>query len=211
MSNLSTSSTTSYKSTSATYHCTWVYVSTTGNYNYCIMSCEKHYLLCPFMQIDLIDMRHLPDGDFHWILHCIDHWSKFNFAYPLESKHAANVSAALGNHVFPYFGVPRILHSDNGCEFVNSLIEKLLESWHSDIQLVSGRPRHPQSQGVIERAHYTLQRKLSAELNRLKEKSPPSASWLPRLVCKSYAHACIRLSLCMYEVYFYRCYECSSA
>ena len=118
------------------------------------------------MQTDLIDMQHLPDRNFHWILHCIDHWSKFNFAYPLESKHAENVSAALGNHVFPYFGVPRISHSDNGREFVNSLIEKLLKSWHPDIQLVSGRPCHLQSQGVIEQAHYTLQRKLFSEVNR---------------------------------------------
>ena len=136
------------------------------------------------MQIDLIDMRHLPDGQYHWILHCVDHWSKFNFAYPLESKRARCVSTVLTQQLFPYFGVPRILHSDNGREFINSLIQQTLDSWHADIQLVSGRPRHPQSQGLVERAHYTLQRKLSAEISRIKAKSPPWAFWLPRLVCK---------------------------
>ncbi len=34
-------------------------------------------------QIDLIDMRHLQDENYEWILHGIDHWSKFQFAYPL--------------------------------------------------------------------------------------------------------------------------------
>ena len=132
-------------------------------------------------------MCHLPDGKYHWILHCVDYWSKFNFAYPLESKHAVNVSAALNNHLFPYFGVPRILHSDNGREFINSVIEILLQSWHSSIQLVSGRPRHPQSQGVVERAHYTFQRKLSAEISKTKSRSPSWASLVPRIVCELYS------------------------
>ena len=129
-------------------------------------------------------MRHHPNGNYTWILHCVDHWSKLNFAYPLTSKHAVCVSAALNTHLFPYFGVPRVLHSDNGREFINAVIEELLKSWHSDIQLVSGRPRHPQSQGLVERAHYTLQRKLSAETSRVKVKSPPWSKWLPRIICK---------------------------
>ena len=137
------------------------------------------------LQIDLIDMRHLPDGNYKWILHCVDHWSKFNFAYPLESKHAAGVCEALDKNLFPYFGVPRILHSDNGREFINHLIEDLLTRWSSDIQLVSGRPRHPQSQGLVERAHYTLQRKLTSKINEENAKSPPWSSWLPRIVCKT--------------------------
>ena len=129
-------------------------------------------------------MRHLPDGSYNWILHCVDHWSKFNFAYPLTSKHAVGVSTALNSHIFPYFGVPRILHSDNGREFINKVIEELLKSWHTDIQLVSGRPRHPQSQGLVEREHYTLQRKLSAEICTVNADSPPWSEWLPRIVCK---------------------------
>ena len=74
-------------------------------------------------------MRHLPDGCNKWILHCVDHWSKFNFAYPLESKRASCVAVVLTQQLFPYFGVPRILHSDNGREFVNSIIKTTLDSW----------------------------------------------------------------------------------
>ena len=101
-----------------------------------------------------------------------------------ESKHAVDVANALNTNVFPYFGVPRIMHSDNGREFINQVIEHLLQSWHSDIQLVSGRPRHPQSQGLVERAHYTLERKLTSEIHRAQMKQPPWSQWLPRIVCK---------------------------
>jgi len=49
--------------------------------------------ICP-LQIDLIDMRHLPDQDFKWILHIVDHWSKFNLAFPLVNKGAHDVAEA---------------------------------------------------------------------------------------------------------------------
>ena len=136
------------------------------------------------LQIDLIDMRHLPHGNNKWILHCVDHWSKFNFAYALDAKTASNVAGILITHIFPYFGVPRILHSDNGREFVNIVIVDLLKCWNSNIQLVSGRPRHPQSQGLVERAHQTLHKKMAAEISASGMKTPPWSDWLPRIVCK---------------------------
>ena len=82
----------------------------------------------------------------------------------------------------------RILQSDNGREFVNKVIEELLKSWYTDIQLASGRSHHPQSQGLVKRAHYTLQRKLSAENNRFNAKFPPWSQWLPRINCKLREH-----------------------
>ena len=86
--------------------------------------------------------------------------------------------------IFPYFGVPRILHSDNGREFINNVIEGLQAMRHIEIQLVSGRPRHPQSQGLVERAHQTLQKKLGGEIMKSKLKTPPWSEWLPKIACK---------------------------
>ena len=119
--------------------------------------------ICPFIQIDL-DMRHLPDEDFKWILHIVDHWSKFNLAFPLVNK---GVAEALEKYVFSVMGLPSTLHSDNGREFVNSVITEILNDWPGQVQLVSGRPRHPQSQGVVEQAHYTLEQMLSAKVANL--------------------------------------------
>ena len=154
-------------------------------------------------------MRHLPHGNKKWILHCVDHWSKFNFAYALEAKSAANVADNLNTHVFPYFGVPRILHSDNGREFVNGVIIDLLKLWNSNIQLVSGRHRHPKSQGLVERAHQTLHKKMAAEISASGMKTPPWSDWLPRIVCKLVLYIRIHISK---KLFFpYRCYEYPSA
>eukprot|EP00731_Ephydatia_muelleri_P036285 Em0230g5a len=80
-------------------------------------------------QIDLIDMRHLPHDGFKWILHIVDHWSKFTFAFPLAQKSAKEVTSALEKWVFPFIGLPSIIQSDNGREFVNKLIEEVVASW----------------------------------------------------------------------------------
>eukprot|EP00731_Ephydatia_muelleri_P006885 Em0003g1133a len=134
------------------------------------------------VQIDLIDMRHLPHDGNKWILHIVDHWSKFNLAYPLPQKTAKEVANALEKWVFPIFGLPTILHSDNGREFVNHLIEDVLATWPGAVQLVSGRPRHPQSQGLVEQAHYTLERMMSSRIAESASNSPPWTHWLPHIV-----------------------------
>lgn len=83
-------------------------------------------------------MRHLPDGDFKWICHLVDYWSKFNWALPLERKTAEEVANVLHNQVFHYFGLPTVLHSDNGREFVNSILKEVVATWPGQVHLVSG-------------------------------------------------------------------------
>ena len=128
-------------------------------------------------------MRHLPDKDYKWILHLVDHWSKFNFAFPLFRKSTKDVANALEKWVFPVMGLPSILQSDNGREFVNNLIQEVLATWPGQVQLVSGCPRHPQSQGLVEQAHYTLKRMISAKIVESGSKSPPWTDWLPHNYC----------------------------
>ena len=122
-------------------------------------------------------MQHLPDGEMNWILHLIDHWSKFNLAYPIHRKSAASVANALKTHVLPIFGVPRILQCDNGREFVNKTIQSLLEDWPESAQIVNGRPRHPQSQGLVEQAHHTLERMMASKIEGHKKTSVSSPPW----------------------------------
>ena len=110
-----------------------------------------------YLQIDLIDMRHISDREFKWILHAVDHWSKFHFAYPIPNKSAKDVASVLMNSISPIMGLPCILHCDNGCKFVNNVIKEVLASWPGQVQLVSRWPHHPLSQGLAEQAHYTLE------------------------------------------------------
>ncbi|CAF4522606.1 unnamed protein product [Didymodactylos carnosus] len=108
------------------------------------------------LQIDLIDMRTRPDvvsNDivYQWILNCVDHFSKFSWAYPLQNKSASEVAKRL-RELFYVFGPPRLLHSDNGREFVADVIQDL-KVLFPGMYFVRGRPRHPQSQGCVERAN----------------------------------------------------------
>ena len=111
------------------------------------------------VQVDLIDMTSRPDNDFHYIMHARDHFSKFSWAYPLVNKTAAGVVERLMT-IFTQFGLPKILQSDNGHEFVATVITELKYIW-TDLLIIHGCPRHPQSQGCIERANGDLEIKLS--------------------------------------------------
>ncbi len=53
-------------------------------------------------------------------------------------------------HVLSYFGLPRILQSDNGTEFKKKLTA-LIDGWdQGKCVVVHGRPHHAQTQGKIE-------------------------------------------------------------
>lgn len=57
------------------------------------------------------------------------------------------------------FGAPHILQSDNGREFTASIIEEIVSYW-PDCNIVHGRPRHPESQGSVERSNQYVENML---------------------------------------------------
>ncbi|CAF1383338.1 unnamed protein product [Adineta ricciae] len=107
------------------------------------------------VQIHLIDMRCRPDGEYKWILHAKDHFSKFSRTYPLRTKEAEPVAEKLLEQFYS-FGPPRILQSDNGKEFVAKGIKDLKNTW-VDLVIINARARHPETQGLIERGNQTLE------------------------------------------------------
>ncbi|CAM4890692.1 unnamed protein product [Rotaria socialis] len=102
-------------------------------------------------QVDLIDMQSSPDGKFKFVLNYQDHFTKFCILRPLKSKTAADVAYNLLD-IFTTFRAPAILQSDNGREFVAKVIEELALIW-KDLKIIHGKPRHPQSQGSVERSN----------------------------------------------------------
>ncbi|KAL4120448.1 hypothetical protein QTP88_013139 [Uroleucon formosanum] len=111
-------------------------------------------------QIDFVDFQSVPDGKFKWILNYQNHATKFVILRPLESKRATEVAYELLS-ILLTFGAPKILQSDNGREFVNSVINELKDLWPECV-IVHGRPRHPQSQGSIERSNQDVEHMLRA-------------------------------------------------
>ena len=136
------------------------------------------------VQVDLIDVRHSPDNEYNYIGHFMDHFSKFHVLFPLRRKTAEEVSYMLQERVLAYLGPPKIFHSDNGREFVNNLIRAMFEKWGGDVTFVSGRPRHSQSQGLVERGNRTVEQKIAAmKLDEGHgENKYPWVSWLPRIM-----------------------------
>ena len=106
---------------------------------------------CSRGQVDLIDMQSMPHGEYRFIMVYQDHLTKYCMLRPLPSKRAACVAFHLMD-VFLNFGAPAILQSDNGAEFTAKIINELKEFW-PDLVIVHGKPRHPQSQGSVERAN----------------------------------------------------------
>jgi transposase InsO family protein len=106
------------------------------------------------LQMDLVDLRTRPSNNCQWILHCRDHFSKFSWAFALQNKEANGVARCLVD-LFYQFGPCRILQSDNGKEFTAQVIKDLKQMWPG-LVIINGRPRHPQSQGLVERGNATL-------------------------------------------------------
>jgi len=132
------------------------------------------------IQVDMICMSHTPDNGFKYICHIRDHFSRFSWAQAMKSKQAKEVALYLFE-IFTTFGSPMILHSDNGKEFVADVIHELLKLWPG-IKVVNGRPRHPQSQGSVERGNKILQERLAKWMA-----STESTSWsigLPLIIRK---------------------------
>ncbi|XP_060845447.1 KRAB-A domain-containing protein 2-like [Rhopalosiphum padi] len=111
-------------------------------------------------QVDLVDFQSTPDGKYKWIMNYQDHNTKFLLLHPLESKRAIEVANKLLT-IFLTFGAPKILQSDNGREFVNSIIKELKDLW-PQCTIVHGRPRHPQSQGSVERSNQDIENMIRA-------------------------------------------------
>ena len=110
------------------------------------------------LQIDLIDFHEFADVNdgYSWLLTCVCVFSKFLVAVPMKNKEAATVAKHLINDVFKIPGPPRVLQSDNGKEFVAEIVKNVCNVLN--ITIKHGRPRHPQSQGQIERLNQTIGR-----------------------------------------------------
>ncbi|XP_055932280.1 KRAB-A domain-containing protein 2-like [Argiope bruennichi] len=111
-------------------------------------------------QVDLIDMQSQADNEFKFIMVYKDHLTKFVLLRPLQSKRAEEVALHVLD-IFLIFIAPCILQSDNGREFVNSIIEQLRTYW-PELKIVHGKTRHSQCQGSVGRANQDVENMLAS-------------------------------------------------
>jgi hypothetical protein len=103
-------------------------------------------------------MCHEPDAQFKWILHFINHFSKFSCLAALKSKRAVEVADAIAIWI-GQFEPPAIMQCDNGREFkgVHLILLK-----RYGVKVINGQPRTPSTQGVVEQANATVKTHLKA-------------------------------------------------
>lgn len=123
------------------------------------------------IQINLVDFTGVPSEGYNWVLYIKDHFSKMTHLYPLKFRHASEIAIHLDKFI-RYFGAPEILQCESGNEFKGAVV-LLLQN--RKIKLINGRPRHPQSQGFVEKGISTVKRRLAAWMALTKRTDWPNA------------------------------------
>ena len=96
----------------------------------------------------MLELTDLNDQRFY-VIHCIDHSSRFQLAEVLPNKSTEMVIQFFKTRWFPIFGPPRVLVADQGREFVSWQFEEMCAQnsillWHCAVQA-------PWQNGVCER------------------------------------------------------------
>ena len=104
--------------------------------------------------MDLLDMSVTTSRGNRYVLVMVDCFSIWTEACPLSDKTAQSVADAFFNQVVCRFGMPIVIHSDQGREFENRIMQELC------ILCGSHKTRttlyHPESDGLVERFNRTL-------------------------------------------------------
>lgn len=112
--------------------------------------------------VDIIDMQSQADGDYKFIMVYQHHLTKFIQLRALTTKRAEEVAFYIVD-IFTIFGAPCILLCDNDREFTNRVIEEIYKLWN-EIKIVTGKPKHSQSQSSVERSNQDIKNILSTWL-----------------------------------------------
>ena len=113
------------------------------------------------VHIDLIGPMANSHG-YRYVLVIIDAFSRWLEAVPLTNKRAETVAWALLTTWICRYGWMQILHSDNGTEFVNAVMNDLC-NWLGIVRTTT-TAYHPQGNGMCERANRSLKQALTCLL-----------------------------------------------
>ena len=113
--------------------------------------------------MDILDVCDPTLDGFRYILVIAEYFSKWTKAFPIKEKCADTVADVLVNKIILRFGMPLVIHSDQGRELENGLI-KLLCLLLGCVKTRTA-PYHPESDGMVERFNRTCLMMLSMFAN----------------------------------------------
>ena len=88
------------------------------------------------------------------VLTVVDDFTKFGFAFEVKSENASNMAKLLYRHIYTKFGIPQVIHTDQGKSFLSKVIKDLNNMLGIDHTL--SPINHPQSNGGCERLNRTV-------------------------------------------------------
>ena len=107
---------------------------------------------------DFVHMPQSPTGK-RYILTIIDSFTRFFYCYPTTRDRATDAAKGLISFMLEH-DIPKVISSDRGTHFVNSIIEEMCQNMGIKQNLHTAW--RPQSSGNIERAHRSLKNALWA-------------------------------------------------
>ena len=122
---------------------------------------KKYAVGLPLERVGLDILGPLPESSLgnKYILVVSDYFTKWVEAYPMPNQETVTIANVLVNEFISRFGVPLLLHSDQGSQFESSLFQELCSLL--DIDKTRTTAYHPQSDGLVERFNLTLENMLS--------------------------------------------------
>ncbi|CAG2213721.1 unnamed protein product [Mytilus edulis] len=98
-----------------------------------------------------------------YILVISDYYTKWTESHPMPNMEATTVANILMTEVISRFGVPTIIHSDQGSQFESHLFKEMCKLLQ--IEKTRTTPYHPKSDGMVERFNKTLATMLTGYVN----------------------------------------------
>ena len=105
-----------------------------------------------FNDVVAMDLKVWTHGQYFLVL--VDHATRFCTAEFITNKNPATIVKALFNKWIPFFGAPKQLMSDNGCEFNNELMRSLGDGF--GIKITCTAAESPWSNGICERLNSVI-------------------------------------------------------
>jgi transposase InsO family protein len=125
------------------------------------------------ISIDLLGPLPTTQAGYNYILVHIDVLTRFVILKPLMDKTSMTIARHLVS-IWSQFGYPKIVQSDNGTEFVNSILKQLVKISQIDHRLITAY--HPRADGLVEKwvdlTKRTLRKSINADLSSWEKHVP---------------------------------------
>ena len=134
------------------------------------IKCESKHLPIPNKPfdgicLDCVGPLERSKRNFKWILTCINLHSSFMIAVPMKSKSVDDVIHAYIETILPQIGPSRFILTDNGTEFKNDTMSKVLNRLNTEHKFTT--VYFPRGNSRLENSHVLLKRSISKYIDIL--------------------------------------------